>query len=464
MSVHEGTHAPHQASRVPWLNSSDAPKKPDAATHRTKLNELLAQRRALITEVKELQNSLHKDLSRPAYDQARKACRERLSEIDAERHGLRERRAAQDAEIAKLRKKRADIAERLRDVQAEVGVFKSVQEIDEAREYVMCRMESSGGGLQAERRNQALLSKLEHAKSHLAQLQPLTEAMREVADQETVLQQDYLAISEQIGIHNKEYDEEMQKKRALDKEAQNNSARLSKIFNERSSIRQRISDISQSIECMCAEFEKRKSMYNAWLKETREQRRKEYEEHIKAQKVAAKKAYAVQRQNPYMMEISACTTLIEYLKQKKIMMLQDEEERKKREEASHFDATQVAPAGCIVLNEGKWADNKPLSKAAKKHQKQQQKQKEKMSAAKHNDGAAAAEQPTVERKDRMLHYPEDKIRLFQMIEVEPALSLASIDNKIRQIEERKSKYEEHIQTGDLALLSSDSDEEDCTES
>ena len=87
-----------------------------------------------------------------------------------------------------------------------------------------------------------------------------------------------------------------------------------------------------------------------------------------------------------------------------------------------------------------------------------------MSAAKHNDGAAAAEQPTVERKDRMLHYPEDKIRLFQMIEVEPALSLASIDNKIRQIEERKSKYEEHIQTGDLALLSSDSDEEDCTES
>lgn len=464
MSVHEGTHAPHQASRAPWLNSSDAPKKPDAATHHTKLNELLAQRRALITEVKELQNSMHKDTTRMACDQARKACRERLSEIDAERHGLRERRAAQDAEIAKLRKKRADIAERLRDVQAEVGVFKSVQEIDEAREYVMCRMESSGGGLQAERRNQALLSKLEHAKSHLAQLQPLTEAMREVADQETVLQQDYLAISEQIGIHNKEYDEEMQKKRALDKEAQNNSARLSKIYNQRSSIRQRINDISQSIDSMCAEFEKRKSMYNAWLKETREQRRKQYEEHINAQKVAAKKARAAQRQNPYMMEISACTTLIQYLKQKKIMMLQDEEERKKREEASHFDATQVAPAGCIVLNEGKWADNKPLSKAAKKQQKQQQKQKEKMSAAKLNDGAAAAEQPPVERKDRMLHYPEDKIRLFQMIEVEPALSLASIDNKIRQIEERKSKYEEHIQTGDLALLSSDSDEEDCTES
>ncbi|KPA84476.1 putative mitochondrial hypothetical protein [Leptomonas pyrrhocoris] len=468
MSVHEETPAPRkQPNKAAWLNSPDAPQKPNVAEHKAKVSELVAQRRALIAEVKELQSSMQKDPATVARDEERNACRQRLSDIDAKRHVLRERRAAQDAEIAKLRKKRGEIAESLRNVQAEVGGFKNVKEIDDAKEYVMRKMESSSGGLQGEKRNQVLLNKLEQAKGQLSQLQPLTEAMKEVADQETVLQQEYLAISEQIGIHNKEYDEEMQKKRALDKEAQHSNAGRSDIYKQRMEINSKINDISQTIDSMSVKFQKAMSEYDTWYREARdkyfakqaeqrEQRRREYEERINAHKIAKKQARAVKRQNPYVMEISACGTLIHYLKQKKVMLLQDEEERKKREAAAHFDPSQVAPAGFVVLNEGKWSDNKPLSKTAKKQQRQQQKQQEKASAVKVN--ANDAPQPAAEAKDRLLQHPEDKIRFFQMIEVEPALSLATIDEKVHQIEEKKKQYEQHIQTGELVLSSGDDEE------
>lgn len=456
---------------MPWLNSPDAPPKPDMEAHKAEVAKLVAKRRALIDEVKALHSSMQKDPASVAREEQRNACRERLNDIDARRRVTREQRAQKDGEIARLRKKRSELAESLRGIQAEVGGFKSVKEIDEAIEYMMRKMESSGGGLSAEKRNQQLLHKLQQAKSRLAELQPLTEAMKEVADQETVLQQEYLAISEQIGIHNKEYDEEMQKKRELDKEAQSQNAGRADIYKKRTEISSQIDEISQSIDALYAELRKAKDTYDTWFKEAREkyfakqeeqreQRRKEYEERINAHKIAAKKERAAKRQNPHVMEINACMTLIQYLKQKKMMVIHDEEERKKREAAAHFDPTQVAPAGCVVLNEGKWSDNKPLSKTAKKQQKQQQKQKEKASAAKANTNTAP---PAAENKDRMLQHPEDKIRLFQMIEVEPVLSLGNIDEKIQQIEEKKKKYEEQIQTGDLVLSSDDDEEEEGKE-
>lgn len=464
MSVQEEPHVPRPPRSAAWLNSPDAPPRPDGAANKAKIAELVEQRRALIAEGKELQSSMHKDPASVERDAKRNACRDKLNSINEKRNVMRERRAAQDAEIAKLRKKRSEIAESLRNIQTEVGGFKSVSEIDQGMEFLMRKMESSGGGLQAEKRNQAMLHRLEEAKKHLSQLQPLTEAMKEVADQETILQQEYLAISEQIGIYNKEYDEEMQNKRTLDKEAQGDNAARTVIYKKRTEISARIDEISQAIDATYAAHQKARAEYEAWAKEAREryfakqeeqrqQRRREYEERINAHKIAAKKERAVKRQNPYVMEISACSTLIQYLKHKKVMVLQDEEDRKKREAAAHFDPTQVAPAGCVVLNEGKWSDAKPLSKAAKKQQQQQQKQK--AAAAK---PAAAAPRAPAESKDRMLQHPEDKIRLFQMLEVEPALSLATIDEKIAQIEEKKTKYERSIQTGELVLSSGDDEE------
>lgn len=467
MSVQEeAPAAPRTAKSAPWQSMPGAPQRPNFSQYGPQLAALAEQRRNLIDEIKRLQGTVQADPAGQARNAERNAHREKLNEIDERRKVQRERRAAQDAEIAKLRKQRTEISEKLRAVQAEVGGFTNVKEIDEAIDYMTRKMESSGGGLSAERRNQQRVHKLEDAKTHLLQLQPLTEAIKEITEQEVVLQQEYLAISEQVGILNKEYEEEMQKKRAKDKEAQTDGAARAEVYRQCDELRTRVSEVSQSMDNLRAERERMWAEWDAWNKEARvkyferleqqrEQRRKEYEERRNAHKIAAKRTRAAQRQNPYVMEISACTTLVQYLKQKKMMVQRDEEERKRREAAAHFDPSQVAPAGCVVLNESKWSD-KPLSKAAKKQQKQQQ-QKPKTSASKPAPAPAADEQ-----KDRMLQHPEDKIRLFQMIEMEPALSLATIDDKIAQLEALKGKYESHIQTGDL-VLSSGEDEEEAEE-
>ncbi|CBZ29385.1 conserved hypothetical protein [Leishmania mexicana MHOM/GT/2001/U1103] len=466
MSVQEETTTARPAAKkVPWQSMPGAPTRPNFAQYGPKLAALADQRRILIDEIKKLQSSVQNDAVTQARNAERNAFFEELNEIDARRKVQRDRRAAQDAEIAKLRKRRGEISDKLREVQAEVGGFTNVREIEEAIDYMMRKMESSGGGLGAERRNQQRLHKLEDAKTHLLRLQPLADAIKEITEQEVILQQEYHAICEQIGILNREYEEKLQKKRAKDKETQADGAKRADVYKQCDELRIRVSEITQSMESLRAEREKVSSEWDAWNKEARkkyfeqleqqrEKRRKEYDERRNAHKIAAKRVRAAKRQNPYAAEISACSTLIQYLKQKKMMVQLDEEDRKRREAAAHFDPSQMAPAGCVVVSESKWSENKPLGKAAKKQQKHQQKKNENTPTVKPSSVANP-------QQDRVLQHPEDKTRLFQMIEVDPVLSLASIDDKIRHIEVLKSQYESHIQTGELVLSSGDDEDEEA---
>ncbi|CAC9522598.1 conserved hypothetical protein [Leishmania infantum JPCM5] len=460
----ETTPARPAAKKAPWQSMPGAPTRPNIAHYGPKLAALAEQRRTLIDKIKKLQSSVQNDAVTQARHAERNAFFEELNEIDARRKVQRDRRAAQDAEIAKLRKHRGEISDKLRAVQAEVGGFTNVREIDEAIDYMMRKMESSGGGLGAERRNQQRLHKLEDAKTHLLRLQPLADAIKQITEQEVILQQEYHAICEQIGILNREYEEKLQKKRAKDKEAQADGTNRADVYKQCDELRTRVSEITQCMDSLRAEREKVSSEWDAWNKEARkkyfeqleqqrEKRRKEYEERRNAHKIAAKRVRAAKRQNPYVTEISACSTLIQYLKQKKMMVQLDEEDRKRREAAAHFDPSQMAPAGCVVVSESKWSENKSLGKTAKKQQKHQQKQKENTSAAKPSTAVN-------DQKGRALQHPVEKIRLFQMIDVDPALSLATIDDKIRHIETLKSQYESHIQTGELVLSSGDDEEEE----
>ncbi|TPP43520.1 hypothetical protein CGC21_19595 [Leishmania donovani] len=434
----ETTPARPAAKKAPWQSMPGAPTRPNFAHYGPKLAALAEQRRTLIDKIKKLQSSVQNDAVTQARHAERNAFFEELNEIDARRKVQRDRRAAQDAEIAKLRKHRGEISDKLRAVQAEVGGFTNVREIDEAIDYMMRKMESSGGGLGAERRNQQRLHKLEDAKTHLLRLQPLADAIKQITEQEVILQQEYHAICEQIGILNREYEEKLQKKRAKDKEAQADGTNRADVYKQCDELRTRVSEITQCMDSLRAEREKVSSEWDAWNKEARkkyfeqleqqrEKRRKEYEERRNAHKIAAKRVRAAKRQNPYVTEISACSTLIQYLKQKKMMVQLDEEDRKRREAAAHFDPSQMAPAGCVVVSESKWSENNTAV----------------------ND-----------QKGRALQHPVEKIRLFQMIDVDPALSLATIDDKIRHIETLKSQYESHIQTGELVLSSGDDEEEE----
>ncbi|KAG5496062.1 hypothetical protein JKF63_02360 [Porcisia hertigi] len=465
MSVEEGANLVRPlAKKAPWQSMPGAPERPNFSEYGQKLSALTEQRRALIDEIKKLQSSVQNDPEKQQRDAERNEYSEQLNEIDARRKVQRDLRASQNAEIAKLRKCRAEVSEKLREVQAEVGGFTTIKEIDEAIDHMMRKMETSGGGLVAERRNQQNLQKLEEAKMHLQKLQPLTEAIKEITDNEVVLQQEYLAICEKIGILNKEYEEKLQTKRAKDKEAQASGASRAEVYKQCDELRARVAEITQSMDSLRAERDRVSSEWDAWNKEARtkyyaqleqrrEQRRKEYEERRNAHKISAKRERAAKRQNPYATEISACATLIHYLKQKKLMLQQEEEDRKKREAAEHFDPSLMAPAGCVVLNESKWSDRKTHNKPFKKQQKQQQKQKEKPPQAKPSTVSN-------DQKDRALHYAEDKIRLFDMIEVKPAMSQVSIDHTIAEIETAQKRYESHIQTGELVLSSGDDDEDE----
>ncbi|CAJ1011124.1 hypothetical protein Q4I28_006437 [Leishmania naiffi] len=446
------------AKKAPWQSMPGAPTRPDFAQYGPKLAALAEQRRDLIEQIKTFQRSVQEDAVTQSRNAERNAFMEELNGIDAIRKVQRDRRAAQDAEIAKLRKRRAEISDELRAVQAEVGGFTTVHEIDQAIDYMMRKMESSGGGLGAERRNQQRLHKLEDAKAHLQRLQPLTEAIKQMTEQEVILQQEYHAICEQIGILNKEYEEKLQQKRAMDKEAQSDGAHRADVYRQCNKLRTRVSEIMHAMDSLRVERDKVSSEWDAWNKEARkkyfaqleqqrEQRRKEYEERRNAHKIEAKRARASQRQNPYSTEIDACSTLILYLKQKMMMARQDAEDRQRREAAAHFDPSVMAPAGCVLLNAGKWANNVPRSKTASKQQKQPQKTKKEALAP--SNGNA-----------RFLQHPEEKIRLFQLINVEPELTLATIDDKIHHIEALMKKYEAHIQTGELVLSSGDDEEEE----
>ncbi|GET91330.1 hypothetical protein, conserved [Leishmania tarentolae] len=463
MSVQEETTSARPAAKkAPWQNMPGAPPRPNFAQYGPKLAALAEQRRTLVEQIKSLQSSVKNDAVAQTRTAERKAFVEELNAIAARRKVQHDRRAAQDAEIAKLRKHREELSDKLRVVQAEVGGFTNVREIDQAIDYMMRKMESSGGGLEAERRNQQRLHKLEDAKTHLLRLRPLQDAIKAITEQELNLQQEYHIICEKIGILNREYEEKLQEKRVKDKEAQEDGVNRADVYKQCDELRTRVAEITQSIDNLRAEREKVSSEWDAWNKEARkkyfenleqqrEKRRKEYEERRNAHKIAAKRERAAKRQNPYAAEISACSTLIEYLKHKRMMVQVDEEDRRRREAAAHFDPSQMAPAGCVVVSASKWSENKPLGKTAKKQQKQQLKQKEKTPTTKPSTIGN-------EQKERALQHPEEKIRLFRMIEVDPVFSLTTIDDTIRRIETLKNQYESQIQPGELVLSSGDDEE------
>ncbi|PBJ81141.1 nuclear segregation protein [Trypanosoma cruzi cruzi] len=63
-------------------------------------------------------------------------------------------------------------------------------------------------------------------------------------------------------------------------------------------------------------------------------------------------------------------------------------------------------------------------------------------------------------KNRVLQHPEDKIRLFQLINEEPPVALSAIDGAVETIRSKQKEYESHIKTGELELSSDDEEEEE----
>jgi hypothetical protein len=216
-------------------------------------------------------------------------------------------------------------------------------------------------------------------------------------------------------------------------------------MKERDLVRAQLSKINEEMTALREAFNKEQEAWNTWrevarqkytekIEAERKERQRRYLERINAEKIAAKKARAAKRQNPFEAEINAINILVGYLKDRLYMARRDDEDRQKRASAATFDPSAYAPAGCIVVAPDvvqSVSKQKRLSKPAK----------------------------TEAPRERHIQHNEEKLRLFAKVEVEAPMSLTAIEGTIEQLKSKKAEFESHIKPGEL-VLSSDEEADD----
>ncbi|CCW62672.1 unnamed protein product [Phytomonas sp. EM1] len=422
----------------PWMSMPGAPPRPDGSAFGSKIAPLLAEKQKCFDELKELQKAME-DSKRSDTDEEGKLMQERLKVIDDELRAQNTLRVGKNTEISKLRQQSRDANKELKALQSELGGLSNAKEIDLAIEQVMRKMETSGGGLSAEKRTLKRLQQLEEAKGLFFKVQTLTETIRDAEEREALLQQEYREIHQRIGTLNRELETNLQVKREKNKEAQASGTVRSEIYKKCLEVRARITAINKQINELRAEHNKVSETWNAWCDEARkkyneklqaelEERKRRQQERIDAAKSRRKEYLLKKRQHEHEVEISACVTLMEYLRDKRRVIREEEEEKAKLQAAADFDPVKVAPEGFAVLNEGKWTSHTSLSRSAKKQQKRQQK-------------ASQLNKPATQKP---VHHPKEIVELFHRVGLEPPVSVADFDGSVVKIREKKNEFESII--------------------
>ncbi|KAF5225747.1 putative nuclear segregation protein [Trypanosoma cruzi] len=440
----------------PWLSMPGGPKEPNSAAFRAKMSALAEEKRALLNEVKQLRASLGPREGREESGKELDGLRQRMGEIDNQRKVEQEMRFKKNEEIQRIQKLHDERVSRLRELSDDLGGFTTIKEIDDAIAFVTRRMETSGGGLGAEKRAVRQLSKLEEAKRYLVELQPLTEAITEAKHREAMLQREWQEINERIRNLRTEYNEQRATKQQKEQEIRSSGVNRAEIYKKCEEINGKITKLSGEMDRLREEHNKAMEAWNTWreearakyiakMEEERKERRRRYLERKNAAKIEAKRARALRRQNPYEAEIDACKTLLRYMQDQKVMVQREEVELARKRAAATFDPTNFLPEGAVLLNDGKkFSEPHKAAPGGKSKTKQNQKQKSESAPP----------------KNRVLQHPEDKIRLFQLINEEPPVALSAIDGAMETIRSKQKEYESHIKTGELELSSDDEEEEE----
>ncbi|RNF07497.1 lipoprotein, type 6 [Trypanosoma rangeli] len=442
----------------PWLLTPGGPKEPSSAEFRAKMAALAEEKRALLAEVRQMRASLGPREGREATDNELAELRQRMGDIDARRKMEQEMRFKKNEEIQRVQKLHDERQSRLRELSEDLGGFTTLKEIDNAIALITRKMETSGGGLAAEKRTVRQLSKLEEAKRYLVELQPLTEAITEAKHREAMLQREWQEINDRIRSLWSEYNEQRATKQQKEQEIRVTGVNRSEVYKKCEEVSSKINKLSEEMNRMREEHNKAMEAWNAWREEARakylakmeaerKERQRRYLERKNAAKLEEKRARALLRQNPYTVEIDACKTLVRYVQDHKVMVQREEAELARKQAAAAFDPSKFLPEGAVLLNDGKKFTAPQKGGAGGKHKTvQTQKQK-----------------PEKAPKNRVLQHPEDKIRLFQLINEEPPAALAAIDDAVERIRAKQKEYESHIKVGELELSSDDEEDEEAQE-
>ncbi|KAH9589128.1 hypothetical protein LSM04_002562 [Trypanosoma melophagium] len=447
--------APAKRQMPGWMSIPGGPPEPNGAAFRAKMTRLVEERRALVAEVKALRATLGPREGQEAVEAELSELRQRMGDIDTQRKLEQEMRFKKNEEIQKVQKIHDERLSKLHELSDGLGGFKTLKEIDEAIAYLTRKMETSGGGLSAEKRTVRQLSKLEEAKRYLLEMQPLTEAINEAKHREALLQREWQEINERVRNLKSEYNEQRMTKQQKEQELRKTGVNRQEVYKKCDEIGAKIKSLSDEMNTLREEHNKAVEAWNAWREEARakyaakieaerKERQRRYLEYKNAAKMEEKRTRALRRQNPYEAEADACSTLIQYLRDKKTMVQREEAEHARQEAAATFDPTKFLPEGATLLNDGKKRTDANKGAGLGKKNKQQQQQKPKANTT----------------KNRVLQHSEDKIRLFQLIGEEPPLALASIDASVERLRAKRQEYESHKKTGELELSSDDDEEEE----
>ena len=193
------------------MTAPGAMKQPNFAEYRSKLQVIYTQKNALSDQAKAIREQLTEEATHFAAERAeiekeRDELRGRAKEIESKRRNETNARQDKKEEIDSVRRRKQQAEKQLRELRDQVGLFQSVDEIDEAIDHIMIKMETGGGSLAAEKKTVRRLQLLEQSKSLLLSLQPLSEAITDAEDQEADLHREYRAIHERISQLNKDFE------------------------------------------------------------------------------------------------------------------------------------------------------------------------------------------------------------------------------------------------------------------
>ncbi|KAH8611763.1 hypothetical protein ERJ75_000945400 [Trypanosoma vivax] len=441
-----------EARRPPprWMTGPDALPKPNVAEFRAKIAQLAKEKNTLFDKIKELRATLE---PRDENDKEREELRERIKELDNKKKLENDLRKKKSDEIQKVKKVQEEQLKKLRELTTELSGFKSVEEIDEAIAYMTKKMETSGGGLAAEKRMLRQLSQLEDAKRYLQELQPVNEAIAEAKHREALLQKEFDEINERIRGLTTACNEQRSTKMEKDQLVRGKGASRQEVYAKCSELHAKITGIVEKMNTLREEHSKAMEAWNAWraeafakhqakMEEIRKERERRIHEKNNAAKLEEKRARALRRMNPYEVEIAACDTLIQYLREQKVMVKREEEERIKKEAVANFDPAKFAPSGAVILNDGKnWKDHAKGAVGGKNKQRP---------TSKKESGASKAVS---------IKHGEEKVELFTLIGEEPPKVLDDIDTLLTKITEKRKEYASHIKVGELELSSDDDEQE-----
>lgn len=432
----EGRNA--KPKRAPlWMSEPGAPPKPDFASYSKQLTDLNDQRVKLLSQIKQLQQSVKPDDESADLRRTRDAIKDQLNEIDCIRKAERTSRIQKNEEMAVVRKERRGYADAIKEIEIELGGFTTAKDFDAAIYYLKRKMESAGGGLDTEKKMSRQLRLLEEGKGMLQQLRPLNEALLKTEEREVQLEHEHRDIHERIGVLNENYEEQLAKKKAIDSLLAKSSSGRTEVYKQCDALRVTLNEVIEKLSVTKSQRQEEADAWNDWCSQAKESyetkrqaeeetRRQEEKDRRAATRLEDKVKRAKKRQNPYSAEIDACCTLLQYLHQKMQVQEAKEQERVRQLAAEKYNPHDSVPEGCVVINEG-------LSR-------------EKNASPKRNT------------KMFLRHDPE-VVSLFRLIEVEPPSSSDKLTDWITKVESKQQEYSSHIRTGDLQL----SDDEDNAE-